>query len=77
MNLPGLAVRNIYRNPVRLALTIAGVAVALLTFVTLRTAVMSWDEAKNYTLKDRLVTRHRITFVLDLPKRYADDVRDL
>ena len=42
MNLPGLAVRNIYRNPVRLALTIAGVAVALLTFVTLRTAVMSW-----------------------------------
>lgn len=77
MNLPGLAVRNIYRNPVRLALTVAGVAVALLTFVTLRTAVMSWDEAKNYTLKDRLVTRHKITFVMDLPKNYADDVRDL
>jgi putative ABC transport system permease protein len=77
MNLPTLALRNIFRNKVRLALTMAGVAVALLTFVTLRTAVTSWDEAKEYAVKDRLVTRHKVTFIMPLPIKYATDVRDI
>ncbi|MCB9507064.1 MAG: FtsX-like permease family protein [Myxococcales bacterium] len=77
MNLPTVALRNVGRNPTRLAMTMAGVAIALLTFVTLHTCVRSWDEAQDVARQDRLVTRHKITFVLTLPIRYITEVRNL
>lgn len=75
MTLSGLAVRNVLRNKFRAILTVAGVAVAVLTFVMLRTLVSSWNDAADYAKKDRLVTRHKITFVMTLPRRYIDTVR--
>jgi putative ABC transport system permease protein len=75
VTLTGLAVRNVLRNKFRAALTIAGVAVATLTFVMLRTLLASWTEAADYAVKDRLVTRHKITFVMTLPRHYIDSVR--
>src|SRR6185312_15067048 len=41
-----------------------------------RTFLLSWDAAKDFSRKDRVVTRHKVTFILPLPKRYVDDVRD-
>ena len=73
MTLTGLAARNVLRTKVRVALTIAGVAVAVLTFVTLRTVLDAWSNTEA-AVKDRIVTRHKITFVMTLPKRYAQDV---
>ncbi len=75
MTLFRLALRNALRNKVRLALAVAGVAVALVAFVTLRTAVGSWDSAAALARRDRLVTRHKMTFVMPLPKRYITDLR--
>jgi putative ABC transport system permease protein len=75
MTFAGLAARNLLRNKVRTALTVAGVAVAVVTFLLLRTAVASWTAAADYAAKDRLVTRHKVTFVMTLPKRYAEQVR--
>jgi putative ABC transport system permease protein len=75
VTLTGLAVRNVLRNKFRAALTIAGVAVATLTFVMLRTLISAWTDAADYAAKDRLVTRHKITFVMTLPRRYIDSVR--
>jgi putative ABC transport system permease protein len=71
----GLAARNVLRNKVRSALTMLGVAVAVVTFILLRTLVSSWADASNFAVKDRLVTRHKITFVMTLPRRYVADVR--
>jgi putative ABC transport system permease protein len=73
MTLTGLAARNVLRNKFRVLLTIAGVAVAVLTFVTLRTVLHAWSNTEA-AVKDRIVTRHKITFVMTLPKRYARDV---
>ncbi len=73
MTLAGLAARNVLRNKFRVLLTIAGVAVAVLTFVTLRTVLDAWSNTEA-AVKDRIVTRHKITFVMTLPKRYARDV---
>lgn len=76
MTLVGLAARNVFRNRFRAVLTVLGVAVAVLTFVLLRTVIGAWTVAADYAVKDRLVTRHKITFVMSLPLRYAQEVRN-
>ena len=75
MTLASLAARNILRNKFRAILTIFGVAVAVLTFMLLRTIVYAWTSGAEFASKDRVVTRHKITFVQPLPKRYIEDVR--
>lgn len=75
MTLVGLAARNVLRNKFRAVLTILGVAVSILTFMLLRTVVYAWTAGAEWAAKDRVVTRHKVTFVMTLPKRYIDDVR--
>lgn len=74
MTLGSVAARNVLRNKFRTLLTIFGVAVAVLTFVLIRTVLYAWTSAGDYAAKDRIVTRHKVTFVMTLPKRYADDL---
>jgi putative ABC transport system permease protein len=75
MRLAFLAAQGLRRNPLRSALTILGVAAALLAFVTIRTVVWAWTAGAQDTANDRVVTRHKVTFVMTLPKRYVDEVR--
>ncbi|MCS6915738.1 MAG: ABC transporter permease [Myxococcales bacterium] len=77
MNLPLLAVRNVMRNRFRTTLTICGVAVAVLCFVLLRTVVYSWTVAVDQAASDRIGTRHKITFIMPLPRRYIDEIRSV
>lgn len=74
MNLWTLSRKNLFRNRVRLALSALGVAVSVIAFATLRTAIRSWDAAATVARRDRLITRQRVTFVMPLPKRYVDDL---
>jgi putative ABC transport system permease protein len=76
MTLTGLAVRNLARNKFRVALTVAGVAVAVVAFLLLRTVIWAWASGAEWAAKDRVVTRHKVTFVMTLPKRYVEDVRN-
>ena len=76
MTLTGLAVRNLARNRFRVALTALGVAIAILAFLLLRTVIWAWASAAEWSAKDRVVTRHKVTFVMTLPKRYVEDVRN-
>ena len=75
MTFAGLAAKNLLRNRVRAVLTVLGVSVAILTFVLLRTVVYAWTQGADAAAKDRVVTRHKVTFVMNLPKRYMEDVR--
>jgi putative ABC transport system permease protein len=75
MTLVGLAARNVLRNKFRALLTVLGVAVAVITFMALRTVIHAWSAGVEFAIKDRLFTRHKITFVMALPKRYISDVR--
>jgi putative ABC transport system permease protein len=70
-----LAARSLARNRSRVLLTILGVAVAVVAFVLLRTVVWAWESGKELARADRIVTRHKITFTMQLPKRYAEVVR--
>ncbi len=77
MNLATIAVRNIGRNKVRAGLTIAGVMVAILAFTLLRTIISAWEIGADAAAKDRVATRHKVSFVMSLPRRYIDKLRDV
>ena len=75
MNLATVALKNTRRNLFRSSLTVLGVAVAMLAFLLLRTVLSAWLVGVEYSAKDRLATRHKVTFIMTLPRRYVDDVR--
>ncbi len=76
MTLAGLAVRNLGRNKFRVVLTALAVAIAVVAFLLLRTVVWAWASGAEWAAKDRVVTRHKVTFVMELPRRYVEDVRN-
>jgi putative ABC transport system permease protein len=75
MTLTGLAFRNVLRNRFRVILTVLGVAVAIFAFVFLRTFVWAWNAGAEAAAKDRIVTRHKVTFVMTLPRRYVEELK--
>lgn len=77
MTFLGLAARNAMRNRFRTSLTVLGVAVAIIAFVLLRTVISSWEAAGKYAAQDRLGTRHKVSFVISLPRRYVDTIREV
>lgn len=75
MTFLGLAARNLRRNPVRTGLTIFGVATAVIAFVLLRTVISAWNAGVDNAAQDRIGTRHKVSFIIPLPRRYVDVVR--
>lgn len=75
MMLVRLAAKNLSRSWFRTIFTILGAAVALIAFIMLRTVLTAWNSGAEYAAQDRLGTRHKVSFVMQLPKRYIDDVR--
>ncbi|HLM76201.1 MAG TPA: ABC transporter permease [Polyangiaceae bacterium] len=75
MTLGSVAARNVLRNKARTVLTVLGVAIAILVFALLQTVLDAWTVAAEHAAKDRIGTRHKVTFIMPLPKRYVDDIR--
>ena len=76
MRLGTLAVKNIWRNRLRTVLTIIAVALAVVFFVGLRTVLTAWNSAADASSKDRIATRHKITFIMTLPTHYVEKIRN-
>jgi putative ABC transport system permease protein len=76
VRLATVAVKNVLRNRLRTLLTALGVAAALLMFIALRTMNWSWTAAEKDSASDRIGIRHKITFIMTLPKRYAEEIRE-
>lgn len=77
MNMGVVAVRNLGRNKLRTLLTIAGVSVAIVTFILLRTVLSAWTVAADHAAKDRVGTRHKVSFIMPLPKRYLEEIKQI
>ncbi len=75
MNFATLAARNLTRNKTRVVLTVGGVAVAVMAFLVFRTVIWAFTIGKEYAAKDRIATRDSVSFIMRLPKVYADKVR--
>lgn len=77
MNLATYASRNLLRRKGRTILTITAVAVTVLIFGLIRTFVAMWSAGADDALQDRLVTRHKASITMTLPKRYIEEVRQV
>ena len=75
MNFIRISARNLLRNKMRTVLTILGASVAIIAFVMLRTVLSAWSTAADYAAKDRIATRHKVSFVITMPKNYVDQIR--
>jgi putative ABC transport system permease protein len=77
VNLATYSRRNLFRRKGRTILTIIAVALAVLIFGAIRTAVAMWSAGAEEAAKDRLATRHKVSITMQLPRRYIDDVRQV
>jgi putative ABC transport system permease protein len=77
MNFPWLAARNLSRNKLRVTLTIAGVAITVVLFLVIRTVLWAWSYGAEVGAKDRIASRHKVSFILQLPKNYIDKIRQI
>jgi putative ABC transport system permease protein len=69
--------RNTIRHPLRAALTILGMAVAVLAFALLRTVVAAWYSGVNAASPARLVTRNAISLIYPLPIAYLTKIQSV
>ncbi|MFZ3207267.1 MAG: FtsX-like permease family protein [Geobacteraceae bacterium] len=72
-----LIIRNAFRHKLRSALTVAGVAIAILAFGLLRTLVGLWYFGVEHSSATRLVTRNSISLIFSLPISYKDRIRQI
>jgi len=77
MTIGGIGIRNVWRNKTRTTLTVLGGAVAVLAFILLRTVLWAWNVGVEYSAKDRLATRHKVSLIMPVPKRYVDTIRQI
>jgi putative ABC transport system permease protein len=45
--------------------------------MTIRTVLWSWTAAIEQAQSDRVATRHKISFIMQLPKRYAEEIKEI
>jgi putative ABC transport system permease protein len=67
--------RNLGRRKGRTILTVIAVAVVVLIFSAIRTVDVAFMAAADDALADRLATTHKVSFTMQLPKRYIDEAR--
>jgi putative ABC transport system permease protein len=77
MNLATYARRNLFRRRGRTILTLIAVALAVLIFCFIRTAIVAWNAGVDEAATDRLATRHKVSITMQLPKHYIDDIRQV
>ncbi len=77
MNLATYARRNMFRRKGRTILTMIAIAVTVLIFALIRTALVSWDASAEDAAQDRLVSRHKVSFTMNLPLKDIEQVRQV
>ena len=69
-----LIFKNLFRHKLRSALTVLGIAIAVMSFGLLRTVIDAWYVGIEATSPNRLVTRHMVSFIIPLPYSYRDRI---
>jgi putative ABC transport system permease protein len=77
MKIIKLIFKNAFRHKLRTALTILGIAIAVIAFGLLRTVVTAWYVGIEGSQADRLITRHSVSFIFPLPYSYLDKIKQI
>jgi len=62
-----IILRNAFRHRLRTALTILGIATAVLAFGLIRTIVTAWNAGVTASAANRMITRHRVSIIFPVP----------
>lgn len=74
MNLAKLAIRNVTRHKLRSALTILGLAIAIMSFILIRTVIAAWYFGVEMASDNRMVTRNSISIITPIPLSYKEKI---
>lgn len=77
MTLGRLVLHNTARRPVRMGLTVAGLAMVVLAFGLIRLTLDEWTAAATEANKNRLVTVHAMSGFMKLPLAYRERIAAL
>jgi len=77
MNIATYSRRNLFRQGGRAILTIAVVAVAVFIFCAIRAFIGAFNAGAEQAAADRLATRHKVSYTMQLPKHYIDQLREV
>jgi putative ABC transport system permease protein len=72
-----LLTRNLFRHKLRTLLTVAGIAIAILSYGLLSTVVSAWYAGVNASSATRLISRNAISLVFALPVSYKERIRQV
>ncbi|GAB3247977.1 ABC transporter permease [Chitinimonas naiadis] len=72
-----MSLKNALRHRLRACLTLAGLAVAILSFGLLSTVVAAWYAGADAASDKRLITRSAISLVFPLPISYSERIRSV
>jgi len=69
-----LVFKNLSRHRLRTALTMLGIATAVMAFGLIRTIVGAWNAGVTGASANRMITRHRVSLIFPLPLPYRQDI---
>ncbi len=69
--------RNTVRHRLRTSLTILGMAIAVMAFCVIRTAIIAWYASAETAAPDRLIVRNAISLTFELPISYGDKILEI
>src|SRR5690349_12358225 len=72
-----LVFKNLFRHRLRTALTILGIATAVMAFALIRTIVGAWNAGVTGASANRMITRHRVSLIFPLPLPYKNEIARL
>ncbi|HEY6807803.1 MAG TPA: FtsX-like permease family protein [Gemmatimonadales bacterium] len=67
MKMLSIIFRNAFRHRLRSILTVFGIATAVMAFGLLRTIVGAWNSGVSNSGANRMIVRHRVSFIFPLP----------
>ncbi|HYL22185.1 MAG TPA: FtsX-like permease family protein [Gemmatimonadales bacterium] len=69
-----IVLKNVFRHRLRSALTVVGIATAVMAFAMIRTIVGAWNAGVTGAATNRMITRHRVSLIFPLPLPYRTDI---
>jgi putative ABC transport system permease protein len=69
-----IVLKNLFRHRLRTALTMLGIATAVMAFGLIRTIVGAWSAGVEASAANRMITRHSVSFIFPLPLPYRQTI---
>jgi len=69
-----IVLKNLFRHRLRTALTMLGIATAVMAFGLIRTIVGAWNAGVASSAANRMITRHSVSFIFPLPAPYRPQI---